>query len=348
MRTKYEATHYNPQSPQMSTQPDSAIAPFAAPQLDIIGIIQDIVMPSLRSPQTRRMYAIHLSQLCEFMIENRLPFNRTTVQSFVASKRESGLAAASINQALAAVKKLAYEARYSPSQAIPEEVYRGIQDIPAEKKQGTKTGKWLTIDQVTHLLHSIPLDLTGRRDRAILAVMIGCGLRREELLHLTPHQIQQREGRWVFVDVLGKGSKYRTVPIPAGVKARLDEWLEQSGLQPMDGLKGKPPVDAEFEPFLFVPIRRGGLVTEDERPLSESALSYIVTTRCEKAGLGKVAPHDLRRTFARIARKNRQDLDQIQAVLGHENVKTTQDYTGGVQNLQQTPGDSFDTDWGQK
>lgn len=310
------------------------------PHIDAVrGIIIDTVMPSIRSAQTRRVYTQHLTSFINFMAFPMRPFTRQTVMEWIAEKRARGLSPSLINQALAAVKKLAYEARYSPSGCLHESEYRGIEDIKSEKKQGRKTGNWLTIEQVTQLLHSIPTDLTGCRDRALLAVLAGCALRRSELLSLKPTQIAQREGRWVFADVLGKGNKFRTVPIPAGVKARLDDWISQ-----WDHALESGTLHAVVP--LFCPIRRGGRRLEWTKQLSESAVAYIVRTRAESAGLGKLAPHDLRRTYAKVARKNKSDLDQIQVVLGHSNVSTTQGYVGDNQNLQQSPGDSFDTDWG--
>jgi integrase len=65
----------------------------------------------------------------------------------------------------------------------------------------------------------------GKRDRAILAVLLGCALRRSELAALECGHIQQRDGRWVFVDLVGKGKRIRTVPIPPFVKVAIDSWL---------------------------------------------------------------------------------------------------------------------------
>jgi integrase len=63
-----------------------------------------------------------------------------------------------------------------------------------------------------------PATLKGKRDRAILGLLIGCGLRRDELVRLTLEELQQREGRWVIVDLLGKGRRRRTIPVPSWVK----------------------------------------------------------------------------------------------------------------------------------
>src|SRR5215813_13288453 len=72
--------------------------------------------------------------------------------------------------------------------------------------------------------------MEGRRDRAILAVLLGCALRRSELAALECGHIQQRDGRWVFIDLVGKGKRIRTVPIPPFVKVAIDAWTAAAGL----------------------------------------------------------------------------------------------------------------------
>ena len=68
--------------------------------------------------------------------------------------------------------------------------------------------------------------LKGLRDRAIVAVRLGCGLRRSEVIALRMEHVQQREGRWVIVDLVGKGNRVRTVPMPAWAKAAPDAWTD--------------------------------------------------------------------------------------------------------------------------
>jgi hypothetical protein len=84
--------------------------------------------------------------------------------------------------------------------------------------QGTETGNWLNKSQAQRTT------LKGRRDRAIMAVMTGCGLRREEVAQLEFECVQQRDGRWCIVDIRGKHGRIRTVPMPALAKTALDEW----------------------------------------------------------------------------------------------------------------------------
>ncbi len=98
-------------------------------------------------------------------------------------------------------------------------------------RHGTRLGNWLTKEQANDLLNAPnPKTLAGKRDRAILALLIGCGLRRAELLRLECKDLQHREARWVLPDLVGKGNRVRTVTVPAGVKARIDGWTAAAGI----------------------------------------------------------------------------------------------------------------------
>src|SRR5207245_6407234 len=72
--------------------------------------------------------------------------------------------------------------------------------------------------------------LKSKRDRAILAVLLGCGLRRRELSDLTLDHLQRREDHWVIIDLVGKGRHIRTVPVPEWVKRTIDDWLAEAGV----------------------------------------------------------------------------------------------------------------------
>ena len=99
------------------------------------------------------------------------------------------------------------------------------------KRLGTRIGNWLTADQCRSLLRApCPDTLRGKRDRAILAVLIGCGLRRAELVGLQADDLQIREEHWVVADLIGKGKHIRTVPMPSWVKRAVDAWMQAAGI----------------------------------------------------------------------------------------------------------------------
>ena len=93
------------------------------------------------------------------------------------------------------------------------------------RRLGVRLGDWLTADRGRRLLRQNDLmTVRERRDHAMLAVLIGCGLRRGELLALRLESLQQREEHWVVADLVGKGGHVRTVPVPTWVKVTIDTW----------------------------------------------------------------------------------------------------------------------------
>ena len=99
-----------------------------------------------------------------------------------------------------------------------------LRRVKGAKKLGTRLGNWLTCAQGRRLLDAPNRDETkGKRDHAILAILLGCGLRRAELISLKLAHLQQRDDHWGIVDLFGKGGHVRTVPVPGWVKAALDD-----------------------------------------------------------------------------------------------------------------------------
>jgi integrase len=123
------------------------------------------------------------------------------------------LAPATINLRLAAVRRLAYEA--ADTGLLSPELAAGIRRVKGAKRIGVRLGNWLTAEQ-SHAVIQAPDDQTlkGRRDKAILSLMLGCGLRRGEVADLRIDHLQQREGHWVIADLVGKAAHIRTVPVP--------------------------------------------------------------------------------------------------------------------------------------
>jgi site-specific recombinase XerD len=88
--------------------------------------------------------------------------------------------------------------------------------VKGAKRLGIRLGNWLTSTQGRELL-GVPdrASVKGKRNYAMLAVLLGCGLRRSELTRLTVSHLQQQDGHWAIVDLFGKGGHVRTVPVPA-------------------------------------------------------------------------------------------------------------------------------------
>ena len=139
------------------------------------------------------------------------------------------LASGTINVRLVAVRRLAYEA--ADAGLLSPELAAGIRRVKGAKKPGIRLGNWLTADEAQSLPRLPPADTTaGKRDRAILGIMLSCGLRRRELSELKVHHLQRRENHWVIVDMIGKGGHIKTVPVPEWVKQAVDDWMVAAGI----------------------------------------------------------------------------------------------------------------------
>jgi hypothetical protein len=209
---------------------------------------------------------------------------------------------------------------------LSPELAAGISRVKGVKQLGFRSGNWLTAEQCSQVLkHAGGSSLRAKRDHAMLAMLFGCGLRRSELAGLQVDDVQMRQGHWAIVDMIGKGGHIRTVPIPAWVKASLDEWAAQAGIT-----QGR----------MFRAVGKTGKVWG--KGVSQNVVWYVVKTCCEKAGLQHIAPHDLRRTCAKLCHSNGGELEQIQFLLGHASVQTTERYLGCKQNLGHPVNDLFD------
>src|SRR5260370_27085462 len=130
---------------------------------------------------------------------------------------------------MAAVGKLAVEA--ADNGLMGPELAAGITRIKGVQSKGVRVGNWLSVRQAQTLLNTPDVSTKkGLRDRAMLAVLLGCGLRRSEVAALTLRHIQQRDSRWCIVDLVGKHGRVRTIPMPTWVKAAIDAWTQAAGL----------------------------------------------------------------------------------------------------------------------
>jgi site-specific recombinase XerD len=188
------------------------------------------VLHSLGAASSQESYRHAVNEFIGwYCSEPRLAFNRTVVLRYRFFLEQKNLAPSTINVRLAAVRRLAYEA--SDTGLLSPELAAGIRRVKGAKRLAIRIGNWLTAEQSRTLLSQPqPADLRGKRDRAILALLIGCGLRRAELVGLETEDFQIREEHWVIADLIGKGKHIRTVPVPAWVKRAVDEWTAAAGI----------------------------------------------------------------------------------------------------------------------
>lgn len=283
-----------------------------------------LVLDSVSSPITKRVYNMALDEFLGWFQQAPRPgFTKAIVSAWRVSLEDRGLGSSSIIIRMSAIRKLAAEA--ADNGLLAPELAAGISRVKSAKTQGIRTGNWLSQRQAQALLSAPDITtLRGLRDRAILAVLLGCGLRRSEVAALTFGHLQQRDGRWCIVDLVGKHGRVRTAPMPTWVKVAIDAWTSPAGVA---------------EGYVFRPVNRADRVTSDR--LGEKVIWQLIKPYAEAAGVPGIAPHDLRRTCAKLCRAGGGELEQIQLLLGHASVQTTERYLGTRQDLVHAPNDAI-------
>lgn len=258
----------------------------------------------------------------------RPAFRKATIQAYAAELTASGLKAGNVNVRLAAIRKMLREA--AANGIISEQDARSGQAVKGVSAPGRSVGVWLTKNQAESFLNGIPrATLAGKRDFALVALFLSSGLRRSEMASLTVEHIKQIEGRWAILGITGKRNKTRDVPIAPWAKYAVDEWLTAAGIQ---------------SGIIFRPVNKGDRLAGES--MTPEAIRHTIDRAIGQAnqngaGLPAIAAHDLRRTFAQLARKGGAKLEQVSLALGHESIKTTEIYLGKKQDFTNAPCDSL-------
>ena len=286
--------------------------------------LKSLVLDSVSSPITKRVYNMALNEFLAWYQQMPRPgFSKATVSAWRVSLEERKLGSSSIIIRMSAIRKLAAEA--ADNGLLAPELAAGISRVKSAKSVGIRTGNWLSGRQSQALLNAPDIGtLRGLRDRAIIAVLLGCGLRRSEVSALTFAHIQQRDGRWCIVDLVGKHGRIRTTPMPNWVKAAINAWTAPAGIA--DG-------------HVFRPVNRADRVGGER--LGEKVVWQMLGQYAAAVGVPGIAPHDLRRTCAKLCRAGGGELEQIQLLLGHASVQTTERYLGTKQDLIHAPNDAI-------
>ncbi len=185
-------------------------------------------------------------------------------------------------------------------------------DNPCDPVDSPKLGRYLpevlSVDEVTSIIDSVDLSKwTGKRDKAILEILYGCGLRVSEAVGLKISNVYLDEG---FVRVVGKGDKERIVPMGEMAAAAVREYM---AVRP-------DPASPQYDDILF--LNRFG------KAISRVALFNMVKNQAMAAGVNKeISPHTFRHSFATHLIENGADLRVVQEMLGHESILTTEIYT---------------------
>src|ERR1017187_3476147 len=192
--------------------------------------LKALVLDSVSSPITKRVYNLGLNEFFAWYgQEPRSSFTKATVSAWRVALEARGLGSVSINVRITAVRKLAVEA--ADNGLLAPELAAGITRVKGAKSIGVRAGNWLSVQQAQKLLNAPDVTTKkGLRDRAMLAILLGCGLRRSEVAALTLKHIQQRDNRWCIVDLVGKHGRVRTIPMPTWVKVAIDSWTAAAEL----------------------------------------------------------------------------------------------------------------------
>jgi site-specific recombinase XerD len=281
--------------------------------VDRVEWAKQLVGNAVRSPHTRQAYEYALEQFFQWAAGRAI--SRESVQGYVTWLGEMKFSPSTINQRLAAIRKLASEAQRCGY--VDSETAQAIMTVAGVSQKGRRPGRWLAWEEARTLLQAPnPHSIRGMRDRALLGVLVTCALRRGELSRMNCEHLAMRDGRWVFLDFLGKGNKTRSVAVPLWVKKEIDGWLDVAGIE-------KGPI--------FQRVLANGRVGKDA--LTERAVWQLVREYAAQIGIGELAPHDLRCTAAKLCRAKGGELEQIQFLLGHESILTTERYLGSEQDL---------------
>lgn len=269
--------------------------------------MEHLIRTCVQSENTRRAYLTALREFEGFAAGVGIDtIDRASMIAWRTHMVEYGLAPKTISVRMGAIKTVIREMQ--ARELIDDREAAQILSVKGVKMSGARTGKWLSEAGVRRLLESPPADtLIGKRDRAILAIMLGCGLRRAEVSALTFEHLKTVDGCATISNLVGKGGRVRSIAIPDLADERLRCWLDAAGLS--DG-------------YLFRAIELDGRL---KAGISEETIRMIVEKRSLQAG-DPIKPHDARRSCAALARRGGAPLEAISSMLGHANLNTTQKY----------------------
>jgi len=273
-------------------------------------------LANIDNPRTRRAYKIDVDEFVRFAGIVRPDELRLVMRAHVIAWRKTmesrGLSPASIRRKLSALSSLFDH--LCESNAVSHNPVTGVKRPPIENANEGKTPA-ISDDQARRLLAAPRGDgLKAKRDRAILAVLLYHGLRREELCTLTVGDLQHRRGI-LHLRVIGKGGKVRYIPVHHRAITLIDEYLESSGHR----------ADLAGALFRGVGQRRR---EENRRLHPESLRRHVVQLHARRVGidLPGLCVHSLRATAATNALEHNADIAKVQEWLGHANVSTTRLY----------------------
>jgi integrase/recombinase XerD len=233
----------------------------------------------------------------------RLSFESVTIVLF--RLREAGAAPASVNAVLSALKGVARCAWHTGLMSAEE--YQRVNDVRGVRGSRLPRGRALTSEETSSLLKACERTPRSAGLRDICLVALLAGLRRAEAVALDLGHYSRRDHS---LKVRGKGDKERLVYLEdGGARRALNAWLRERGDDPGP---------------LLCPVSKQGAVVL--RRLSTQAVYKVLQKRAREAGIPRLSPHDLRRTFATSLLDEGADIGSVQSLLGHTSAETTAIY----------------------
>lgn len=259
------------------------------------------------SANTREAYGRDLRRFLDYAGARHvdaLDVDLPLLEDYVQHLFEAGIAASSMARMISSVRSFY---RYLQIDGYLGQDPTELLETPRQPKHLPEV---LTIEEVERILDAIDLSTPeGQRDRCLIELLYSCGLRVSEVCALRLSDLFFDEG---FVRVIGKGDKQRVVPISPRAMHEVHNWLDA---------RADITVKPEDEDVLFVSARRG-------RRLSRVTVFHNIKLHVAAAGIDKsVSPHTFRHTFATHLLEGGASLPAIQAMLGHEDIGTTEIYT---------------------
>lgn len=268
--------------------------------------VQYLCLERSYSKNTLDAYRRDLQKLLVFYADNHIDYRTVTLEQldqFAGQLREEGIQARSVARILSGVRS------FYRFLTLEKEVEQDPTELLESPQIGKHLPEVLSVEEIDSIISVIDVSKPeGIRDRAIIEVLYGCGLRISELCNLRISQLYLEDK---YIRVKGKGSKERLVPIEGVAIERVREWLVTRM-----GYKVKP----SEEDYVFVSLTRGSR-------LSRISLFVYIKDYAERAGIKKnISPHTFRHSFATHLLEGGANLRAIQMMLGHEDISTTEIY----------------------
>ena len=268
--------------------------------------VQYLCLERSYSKNTLDAYRRDLQKLLVFYADNHIDYRTVTLEQldqFAGQLREEGIQTRSVARILSGVRS------FYRFLTLEKEVEQDPTELLESPQIGKHLPEVLSVEEIDSIINVIDVSKPeGIRDRAIIEVLYGCGLRISELCNLRISQLYLEDK---YIRVKGKGSKERLVPIEGVAIDRVREWLVTRM-----GCKVKP----SEEDYVFVSLTRGSR-------LSRISLFVYIKDYAERAGIKKnISPHTFRHSFATHLLEGGANLRAIQMMLGHEDISTTEIY----------------------